>query len=435
MAYEFKFPDVGEGITEGEIHKWRVKEGDRVNEHDIIAEVETDKAIVEIPSPKAGTVLQLNFKEGDTVNVGQTLAIIGEAGEKVELEAVSDRLAEALRPQKAVAVVGSLEEAPEEKPTKSVAIQSKGEGGALATPVVRKLAKDLGIDINAVKGTGTGGRTTEEDVRKASESGARIAQPPVSAPSEAVIAPEAPKVIRKYDMYGYIERVPFKGVRKSIAKHLTEGVRNAALVTGMDSVDVTELFNHREREKVSAEANGIKLTYLPFIVKAVIGGLKVYPQFNSSVDGENDEIIVKKYYNIGIAVQTDSGLIVPVIKNADTKSILDIAKEIKDLSDKAKTRTLDLGDMKGGTFSITNYGSTGGGWFATPLPNFPEVAILGVGMMRDMPVVRKGSVQIRKLLPLSLTFDHRVVDGALATEFMIEIAKRLEDPDLPLLGD
>lgn len=419
MPVEFKFPDVGEGITEGEIVKWKVKEGDPINEHDTLVEIETDKAIVEIPSPASGTILKIYHKQGDTVKVGETLVSIGEKGEKP---------APVVKPAGAV---GYLEEAPEEVPLKKApVVVPEVEAGALvsAAPAVRRLARDLGVDLSKIRGTGSEGRVTEEDVRSfAKQTGVRKIEeklPEVQA-----------KIEKKYDMYGYLERVPLRGVRKAIAKHMVESIFTAPHVTHMDEVDVTRLYHHREREKRIAEAKGIKLTYMPFIIKACIAALKKHPGFNASLDEEHEEIILKKYYNIGIAVDSENGLMVPVIKGADQKNIFALAREIVELAEKVRSREVDLSDLKGGTFTITNIGSLGG-IFATPIINYPEVAILAVGRMTDRLVIDKdGKIRVRKILPLSLAFDHRVVDGADAAEFMNTLKEYLEDPDLLMMQE
>ncbi len=412
MATEFKFPDVGEGITEGELVEWLVKEGDEVKEHQAIARVETDKAIVEIPSPVAGKILKLNHKAGDTVKVGEVLAVIGEEGEKVQEKIKSEM-------KKSVSVVGELEEAESVTPVKS---EMKhvfiGLKEILATPAVRRLARNLSIDLSTVTGSGTSGRITEQDVRKAAEYAGVKHEEKV----------EEFKVTKKYDMYGYIEHVPLKGVRKVTAQKMVESVKHIPHVTHMDEVDVTELARIREQKKVGAEKQGIKLTYLPFVIKAVIAGLKEFPLLNSSVDEEHGEIIVKKYYNIGIAVDIGEGLVVPVVKGADQKDVLQIAKDIQELAQKAKERKIDLQDLKGGTFTITNIGSIGG-TFATPIINYPEAAILALGMIYEKPVVIESKVVIRKILPLSLAFDHRAVDGAYVARFMNSVILHLQDPE------
>ncbi len=413
MAYEFKFPDLGEGLTEGEIVRWLVKEGDEVKEGDPLVEVETDKALAEIPSPKTGVILKILAREKEIVKVGQVIIIIGEKGEAIQSPPPIP---------KSVGVVGQLEEAPEETP----AIQGEVKPAfvsehVLATPAVRALAKELGVDINQVKGTGPEGRVLEKDIRQFAESKEK--------------PPELEKKItkvKKYDLYGYVDRIPLRGVRRSMAKAMVKSKYTAPHVTTMDEADVTELWEIREKEKEVAERKGVKLTLLPFIVKAVVTGLIQHPYLNATLDDENEEIILKKYYNIGFATDTPEGLMVPVVKNAKDKSILQIGQELTQLAEKARNRTIDLADLKGGTFTITNYGALGG-MYGTPIINYPEVAILGVGKMKEMPVVKEGKVVIRKILPLALSFDHRVVDGAEAARFLNTVIARLEDPDLILL--
>jgi pyruvate dehydrogenase E2 component (dihydrolipoamide acetyltransferase) len=414
MAYEFKFPDIGEGLTEGEIVRWLVKEGDEIKEGDPLVEVETDKALAEIPSPVSGVVLKILVKEKEIVKVGQVIVVIGERGE-------------ALPPHpkpRSVSVIGELEEAPEEGPS----ILSPSEpiktplinGHVLATPAVRALAKELGVDIQQVKGSGPDGRILEKDIRQFVEAKAKEPKP------------EKMTKVKKYDFYGYIDRIPLRGVRRSIAKAMVKSIYTAPHVTTMDEADVTELWKIKEKEKREAEKKGIKLTILPFIIKAVLSGLEKHPYLNATLDDENEEIILKKYFNIGVATDTPEGLMVPVIKNAKDKSILQIAQELTQLVEKARNRTIDLADLKGGTFTITNYGALGG-LYGTPIINHPEVAILGIGKMREMPVVRNGRVVVRKILPLALSFDHRVVDGAEGARFLNTVIARLEDPNLILL--
>jgi len=412
MPKEFKFPDLGEGIEEGQIVKWYIKEGDKIEEHQAVGEVETEKAVAEIPSPFTGTILKINFKEGETVKVGETLFVVGEKGEKVKTMPKEKK--PKLRPAGAV---GYLEEAPEEpseaKP-QIVSKPSRKETAVLATPAVRKLAKEFGVDLTKVTPTGLGGRVTEKDVRKAA--GAQEKKPRIV-------------VKRKYDMWGYIDRVPLKGIRKSIAKHMVEAVRHAPHVTVMDEMDAAELVKIRKREKEKAEKKGIRLTYLPFLMKALVLAMKEFPLVNSSFEEEEEETIIKKYYNFGFAVDVDGqGLIVPVLKGVDLKNILDIAKELKELGDKARQRKLDLQDLRGGTFTITNFGSIGS-TFATPIINYPEVAILGVGRMREKPIVLEGKVEVRPMIPFSLSFDHRVLDGAYAIRFLNAFILHLQDPE------
>lgn len=403
MAQNFRFPDIGEGITEGEIVRWLVQEGDVVEEDQTLAEVETDKAVVEVPSPYAGTVLKLHFKEKDLVPVGQILVTIGEKGEAFDEAAPPDEEAdrEVSREKAAPSVVGEIKEIGTE-------IRE-----ILATPKVRRLALQTGVDIKGVLGSGPGGRITEEDIKAA------------SAPAP----PKKPafKVKSKYDFYGTLDRIRLRGIRRATARKMAESVSTAAHVTHFDEADVSALAGLREKMKAEAADKGVKLTYLPFVVRAVIESLKLHPMLNATLDDEEQEIIVKQYYNIGIAVDVPDGLIVPVIKFADQKSLYDLADEIGTMAEAAKNRTLDLADLKGGTFSITNVGMLGGE-YATPIINYPETAILATMKIADRVRVRDGEVRIVKTLPLCLSFDHRVIDGAEAARFSNDLVSFLEAP-------
>lgn len=435
MALEFKLPDLGEGLIEGEIVQWLVKEGDSIAEGQILVKVETDKAVIEIPSPRKGIVLKIGAAEGETVQVGKVIIVIGEPGEKL----AAKPKAEETKPRPSVGVVGELEEAPEEAEVKGqgqaevkgkdqAEVKAKVEAGKkeiLAVPMVRKLAQDLGVDLAAVKGTGPKGRITKEDVEKA-------ARAKKAAPKEA---PEiAVKAARKDDFYGHIERVPLKGMRKTIAQSMVKSKSTIPHALGMDEADITELAALKAKAKERAAQKGIHLTFLPFVIKTVVAALQEHPYVNASLEDETGEIILKKYYNIGVAVDTKDGLMVPVVKNAKGKNIFHLARELAELSDKARARTIDLADLKGGTFTITNYGAVGG-TFAFPIIHHPEVAILGVGRILEKPVVKDGKIEIRKMLPLSVSFDHRVVDGAEATRFMNTVIELLEDPGLILMEE
>jgi len=409
MAKQFKFPDVGEGITEGEIVKWRVKEGDEVEEDQTLADIETDKAVVEVPSPYSGTVLKLHFKEDDIVKVGETLVTIGEKGEDPEKAATQEIPEE--EETTAPSVVGDIKE-------------SKREiRDILATPKVRKLALDLKVEIKDVHGTGKDGRITEEDIKKTA---AEKKKEPAGKP--------AVKVRSKYDFYGSLERIPLRGVRRATAKKMAESIAHAAHVTHCDDAEVGKLVQIREKMKAEAEKKNIKLTYLPFIVKALIAALKKHPTLNATLEEDTEEIVIKQYYNIGIAVDVPDGLIVPVIKYAEQKDLFALAEEIQQLAENARARTLDLADLKGGTFSITNVGLLGGE-FATPIINYPEVAILATMKIADRVRVVDGEMKIVKTLPLCLSFDHRVIDGAEAARFMNDLIQLLEDPEQILKGE
>ncbi len=409
MPYEFKFPDVGEGVHEGEILKWFVKEGDKVKSDQPLGEIETDKAIVEMPSPKSGTVLKLHVQPGGIIHVGETMVTILEEGESAE---DAKKHAEPKEEKYTSSVVGFLEEAKEVKPVPMQAAKQESRPaaeGITATPAVRNLAKQLNVDLASVKGTGPGGRITIEDVQKTA---------PTKKEEHAGI-----KVVRKYDFFGYIDRVPLHGVKKTVAGKMSESIFTAAQLTNMHEADVTELAALREKEKINYEKEGIKLTFMPYIIKAVALCLKDHPYLNASLEG--DEIILKKYFNIGVAVDSEEGLFVPVVKGAQEKEIKTIAKDIEKLANDIKSRKVNMMDLKGGTFTITNLGSVGVEFF-TPIINYPESAILGVGRIIEKPAARNGKIEIRKMLPLSLTYDHRIVDGAQAARFMIDVIKRLE---------
>jgi len=454
MAYEFRFPDVGEGIAEGEIVGWKVRVGDRVEAHQTLVVMETDKAVVDIPSPVGGVVLRLNGEPGDVVRVGEVLAVIGEAselapaGKEAEVAPLAGpepRAAQTeipipgARPTRteppasvpvargSVGVVGELEEAPEEEEGAAQPAPAE-ERPAIARPKAevlprdRALARTLGVDVDALRGTGPGGRVTESDVRAAAERGlpGRQLTPDRGAPDR--------------DPYGPVERVTVRGVRRKIAEAMVRSLATAAQVTTTDEARIGLLWHIRQKEKKSAEEQGVRLTLLPFVVKAVVSALKRDPYLNASMDEETGEILLKGYHNIGVAVETRDGLIVPNVKGADRKTILEIAREIQDLSARARARTLKVEELKGGTFSITNYGSIGG-LFGTPILNPPEVGILGLGRALEKPLAVDSAIKIERVLPLSLTFDHRVVDGATAQHFLNNVVRYLEDPDRFLIGE
>ncbi|MEK6942471.1 MAG: dihydrolipoamide acetyltransferase family protein [Nanoarchaeota archaeon] len=434
MTYEFKFPDVGEGIHEGEIVKWLVKEGDKVNADQPLGEVETDKAVVEMPSPKSGKILKLHVAAGGVIHVGDVMVTILEDGETETAKPAEAKSSAPAPVSSATAsgnvpytgsVVGFLEEAKDVKPivsqsTAQTVSQSSAssDAGILATPPVRNLAKQLNVDLSKVKGTGQGGRITMEDVQKAKSSA-----PATPAPPSSEIKDSGFKVVRKYDFFGYIDRVKMHGIRKIVAQKMADSIFTAAQLTNMNEADVTDLVALREKEKIEYEKEGIKLTFLPYIIKATALSLKDHPNLNASLEG--DEIIQKKYYNIGIAVDTEDGLFVPVLKGAYAKDVKTLAKDAEKLISDSKTRKINMMDLKGGSFTISNLGSVGVEFF-TPIINYPESAILGVGKIIEKPVARTGKIEIRRMLPLSLTYDHRIVDGAQAARFMMDLITRLQ---------
>ncbi len=439
MAFEFKFPDVGEGLTEGEIVQWKVKVGDQIQAHQTLVEVETDKAVVEIPSPKAGYVLSIKGGAGDIIKVGEVVAVIGEKSELKKVPAKAPSPAPAPVPVVAprptppepytvqapsVGVVGQLEEAPAEEPPKPktvVAPPPVTRPPVEALPKDRALAKQLGVDIEILHGTGPKGRVTEEDVRRAAELGA-------PERGERVIGG-----VKGADSWGPVERLPLRGLRRRIAQGMVESVTRTAQVTVMDDACVDALLRIREKMKAQAAKEGVHLTLLSFVVKAVVAALKRVPEMNTMLDDAKDEIVFKGYYHIGVAVDTQDGLVVPNLKDADRKSILQIARELESMAQKARRRTLEVKDLKGGSFTITNYGSIGG-LYGTPILNYPEAGILGVGRMTARPAAEDDAIRIKRFLPLSLTFDHRLVDGGHAQHFLNDVIRHLEDPDLILVG-
>src|SRR5881409_519623 len=399
MAREFKLPDIGEGVHEGEVVKWFVKEGDAVKENDPIVEVMTDKVTVQIPSPVTGKILQLRAKEGEVVKVGSTLVVFGEAGEAVPIRP------EAARPGAPPPPVPTRTEAP---PAPSPT------GDVLAAPAVRRLAKELNVNLAAVRGSGPQGRLTEDDVHKAAHGPTRVAAA-VAVPA-APIAPTAGE-----------QRIPIHGLRKRIFEKMAKSNATAAHFTYVEEVDMTQLVHLRDHLKPTAERKGVKLTFLPFFVKAVLAALVEFPTLNSSVDDERGEIVVKRYYNIGIATATDEGLTVTVVHEADKKSLWDLGKEIDRLATAARDKKLSLQDVQGSTFTITSLGKEGG-ILATPIINWPEVAILGIHKIEKRPVVRDDQIAIREMMYLSCSFDHRVVDGHVGAAFVQSVRNYLEHP-------
>jgi pyruvate dehydrogenase E2 component (dihydrolipoamide acetyltransferase) len=447
VAQEFKFPDLGEGVAEGELVKWLVKEGDDVKEDQDVAEVETDKALVNIPSPYSGKVAKLHFKEGDKVPVGSVLMSFDGDGaptkeekkEAPKAEAPKSEAtpkAEAKEAEKPVPVAKKAEaeenkSAPEETPKAGTKAESKGSKlPVLATPHTRKLARELGIDIEQVQGSGENGRVLEEDLRNFSPPKTEAKAKSTEVPPKPSARSEAPAV--STEEFGPVERIPIKGIRRKISEHMLTASDQTVMVTHIDEARVDALIQLRKEKKKYAEERGVKLTLLPFLMKACVIALKNYPYLNASLI--NDEIILRRYYHFGFAVDTEAGLMVPVIRDVDQKSILRLAAELSDLSEKARDRSIAREDLLGHSFSITNIGSIGGKAF-TPIIHYPDAAILGLGRTYEAPVVVDGEIKISSLLPLCLTFDHRVTDGATAARFVNELIKYLGDPDLLLLDD
>lgn len=428
--FEYRFPELGEGLHEGEIIKMHIKPGDKVTDDDIIMEVQNDKAVVEVPCPVNGTVQEVFAKDGQVCRVGEVVAIIDAEGDIPEQEGH----AEEQSAQEADAAKGSADT--QSSPAANAPADAKqGEAApvapnkdVLATPSVRKFAREQGVDISLVQGSGNNGKVTREDVEAFKNGGGQAAAAPAQeAASEAKAAPAAASAA--VDTRAEEERVPFKGIRKAISNAMVKSAYTAPHVTIMDEVDVTELVAFRTRMKPIAEKKGTKVTYLPFIVKALVAASRQFPALNAMIDEENNEIVYKKYYNIGIATDTDNGLIVPVIKDADRKSIWMIADSIRDLAARGRDGKLSANEMRGSTISISNIGSAGGMFF-TPIINFPEVAILGTGRISEKAVVKNGEIVAAPVMALSLSFDHRIIDGATAQNFMNYIKQLLANPEL-----
>lgn len=393
MQFEFKFPDVGEGITEGLLVKWRANEGDSITEDQIIAEIETDKAVVEIPSPKKGKIIKRHFAENDTIRVGEVLVTI----ETAETEGTKKTGETKPIP----AVVGELKDELEFKTSPMPHPPAAPTSTVSVMPHIRELAKELKVDLTMIHGTGPGGRISETDVKRAAQL----------------------KNVCDAEKYGPVERVPFAGTRKSIAERLLQTMTSAALVTHFDFADVGEL--NKLRKQIAASSG--KISIMPFFVRAVTTALKEFPIINSCLDEVSGEIVYKKYYHIGIAVDTEHGLIVPVVKDADKKSLEEISKILIDLTGRAKNRTIGVDELHGGTFTISNVGMIGG-TFATPIMPYPQTAILAIGKIRETAVVKEGKIAVETQAPLSLSFDHRLIDGADAARFTNRLIELLHNP-------
>ena len=551
MVFEFKLPDVGEGIAEGEIVEWHVSAGDRVEEDQVMADIETDKAVVDLPAPVTGTVVDLYAEEGEIVPVGTVVATIEVEGEvpDEEVEETAEPADEAAESAEEPAdAAGDATDGSTPADDGEAVEAATGDGRVFAPPNVRRLARELGVDITAVDGSGPGGRITEGDVRTTAESGgaddagddgdtpksavtrvsdeegdgtgaagggataggaAATTATVETADREQTLATPATRNLadeldidldevpteKTRDGEAYVEeadvrafaeareaaeaaepavgeagaggaaaapqsasaaaageretREPYTGIRRTIGQQMEKSAFTAPRAAHYDQADVSALVETRERLKARADEQGIKLTYMPFIIKAIVAALKEYPELNTELDEDNEEIVYKHYYNIGIAVATDAGLMVPVLKDADKKGMLQIASEVNELASKARERKVSPQEMQGGTFTITNFGAFGGE-YALPIINHPETAILGLGTIEQRPVVEEGEttessrnasdtaastgeVVARHTLPLSVAIDHRVIDGAEAAQFCNTVIEYLENPELLLL--
>jgi len=425
MARAFKLPDLGEGVHEGEVLAVHVSVGQEVKEDDIILEVETDKAAVEIPSPFTGTVAEVLVKAGDTVKVGDVMITFsnGEAADGVETEKPVEAPAEATLAEAEV----------------TVAETAKRKGPVPASPATRRLARELSVDLHRLTPTGPSGLVTADDVRAFAETGPETVGPPAvpdAIPEAEVIIPSP--TLPDFSRWGPVKRVPFRSIRRATAKQMVIAWTQIPHVTSQDEVDITKLEAFRQKHKVDIEAEGGRLTMTVFALKAVATALKTYPQFNATLDVAAGEIVLKNYFHIGVAVNTDNGLIVPVVRDVDRKSIKELAIELHDLVQRTRSRKVSLEELQGGTFTITNAGAMGGGYFA-PIINFPEVAILGMGQGRLQPAVidkdnGEHEIAARLIMPIVLCIDHRVLDGADAIKFLKMVIEALEDPDELLIS-
>jgi pyruvate dehydrogenase E2 component (dihydrolipoamide acetyltransferase) len=468
MAVDFLLPDLGEGIHEAEIVSVKVKEGDSVEEDQPLFEVETDKAVVEIPSPYRGVIAKIHVKEGETVKTGCVMVSFELAG-ATSLAAASSK--EAAKGASSSKAQESTRETGSPRPTDSATTSGARAGGngrsggaghdpnrpVPAAPAVRRLARELGIDLYTVAGSGPAGRVLKEDVRayaagtlsrmastSALEDGGTASQKEREQPAVSLLekygggsgtaldtAPPSPTrdlvELPDFEKYGKVEKVALRSIRRKIAMNMTQSWTHIPHVTHFDEADVSDLSRLIEKREKQRETRGVRLTMTAFAVKAAARALARYPQFNSSLDEARGEIVFKHYFNIGVAVATERGLIVPVIRDADEKSLVQIAADLSDIAEKTRSGKIELDRLQGGTFTITNIGAIGG-TSMVPMINYPEAAILGMARAQARPVARGGAIEIATILPLALSFDHRLADGAEAAYFVRHIVGLLEDP-------
>ncbi len=442
MATEVKLPELGEGVTEGELVKWLVKPGDTVKPDQPVAEVMTDKATVEVPTPVGGVVKDLKFKVGDVIAVEKVLLTL-EGGAGAAAAPAKEEHAKPAAPAPAPAAPAAAKPAPpagasaNPAPSMHSAVAANAgfyppaaDSKVLATPSTRRLAREINVDINNLKGSGLAGRVTREDVLGQGGAGGGLE---TYNNGPAMKSPSIPRPAYQGPAGAAEERIPLRGIRKKIADNLQMAKQIIPHFTLMDEAVVTELVQLRESLKDHAEKQNTKITYLPFVMKALIASSRQYPMFNASIDDAAQEIVYKKYFNIGFAADTPNGLVVPVIKNADQKTILELSREILDLSKRARDGKLKPDEMKGATITITNIGSVGG-TYATPIINHPEVAILGMYKISDKLVLNAdGSVGVQKVMNFTVTADHRLIDGAVAANFLKTFISRIQTPGMMML--
>ena len=457
-------PDIGEGVTEGEMVKWLVNVGDQVEEDQAVAEVMTDKATVEVPSAEAGVVKEFKVKEGDVVPIGEVMLVLEKTSSSASKGQTSTHSAlqsqsSASQSQSSASKNSQTSLSSSGEASSSLVSASKtsssGYGGSkewassgvfppaahskvLATPSTRRLARELSVDINDVRGTGLAGRVTRQDVLTSSGPSATPHSPQSSSQSAEVSKKsyphlEIPKPSFQTLSSGQEERVSMRGIRKKIAENMQMAKHIVPHFTLMDEACVTELVKLRQQAKAVGERYGVKITYLPFVMKALIATSKEFPMFNASIDDSSQEIVYKKYFNLGFATDTPNGLMVPVIHDADHKTLLQLSAEISDLAYRAREGRLKLEEMKGATITITNIGSVGGS-YATPIINHPEVAILGMYKIQDKPLMIEGKFRPAKVMNLTITADHRLIDGAMAANFLASFIRKLENPSELMLN-
>jgi pyruvate dehydrogenase E2 component (dihydrolipoamide acetyltransferase) len=425
-----QLPELGEGVTEGELVKWTVKPGDKIQADQTIAEMMTDKATVEVPSPTAGVVKELKFKEGEVVSVGNVMIVLdtdGAGASAAPAKTEAPKPAPAAAPKAAPPAPQQMMAKPAAAAHASMDVYPPAAASkVLATPATRRLAREMNIDINGLSGSGLAGRVTRDDVMGARGAGATSAGPATYQ------SPGIPRPAYSGPAGALEERVPLRGIRKKIAENLQMAKHIIPHFTLMDEANVTALVGMREELKAAGDKSGVKVTYMPFIFKALIATVREFPMFNASIDDAAGEIVYKKNFNIGFAADTPNGLLVPVVKNADQKTVLQVAADINDLAKKARDGKLTMEEMKGATFTVTNIGSVGG-TYATPVINHPEVFIFGMYKIQDKPVPVEDGFTFIKTMNFTVTCDHRLIDGAVAARFLKAFIQRIENPGLLML--
>jgi pyruvate dehydrogenase E2 component (dihydrolipoamide acetyltransferase) len=434
MTFEFELPDPGEGLTEAEISEWHVEEGDEVEEDDVLGEVETDKAVTEIPAPVSGTIQEISAEEGETVDVG-TVIVIFDTGEEADEEEAQEQAEEEAEETEEEEEEAEGEEEPEQAVSEVEAEESEGEaeggeepeigeGRVFAAPSTRRYAREEGVDLTEVDGSGPDGRVLREDIDEHAGGEEEAAEVEALHPSVDI----EPTAVDEDESRS--ERRDLSGLRGQIAENMTRSKTVTAQLTSGFEADAEELVALKNRLDEKHEPH---ITYTPILLKAVVPALKEFPLVNASVDDTTEEIVEKHYYNIGFATHTEEGLMVPVIKDIDQKSIVEVAAEMNDLAEQARERSIDVADLQDGTFTVTNLALDGEHrTFGTPVINHPEAAIMGIGPIDEKPVAVDGEVEVRQRVPLSLSFDHRLIDGVTANQFMEHVIEGIEDPDILL---